>query len=463
MNRRVAIFTLLSLVISKNLLYADERMPIFAKPGQCFTKSFYPPKYKKIIKTTSTKRVKVSESTVRYKVIPPVYSWEEKRFKVSDGMEKIVKTPAIFKRVYERILVEPEKKVWRKSLNPNSKKAFSSCVEAASKSGMDISNAKSGICFYEHFQPARYKSITEKILVAEASQRVETIPATYRTITKKITTSSSTMKLIPVPIKYKKVQDRVVVAPARTEWRKTTCQNRGCNQSEVVCLTKVPTTYKTVTKKVILKPAIAKKVAVKPAFKYLKIQELVTPARAKIVPIPAKYSTVNKIRKVSDAKYSWGDESTKDAGSRIRSECDKICLVTTPAKYKRVEKRILVRPASGKRVVGPAKYTKVKIKRIEKEASFKTITVPAEYTEVIVERERTKGYSKWMPIVCESNMTPTLIRKIQQALKYRGFYHGEVNGIWSLDGKNAIRAYQEANGLSVTRLSIETMKSLGIY
>ncbi|HIM93709.1 MAG TPA: peptidoglycan-binding protein, partial [Campylobacterales bacterium] len=79
-----------------------------------------------------------------------------------------------------------------------------------------------------------------------------------------------------------------------------------------------------------------------------------------------------------------------------------------------------------------------------------------------VERERTKGYAKWIPIICESTMTKSLIKKVQQALKFQGFYHGEVDGIWDIESKSAVRAYQKANNLAVTKLSIETMKSLGI-
>ena len=98
-----------------------------------------------------------------------------------------------------------------------------------------------------------------------------------------------------------------------------------------------------------------------------------------------------------------------------------------------------------------------------KEAAFETITVPSEYTEITVEKERTSGYSKWMPMVCESAMVPSLVIKIQKALKYQGYYDGIIDGNWGLEEKSAIRAYQKEKGLSITKLSIETMKSLGIY
>jgi len=461
MNIRIVV-TVISL-ISLSTLHAEEQMPIAAKPGQCFTKSFFPPKYKKSITTTSTKRVKLSESTIKYKVIPPKYSWYEERVKISDGREKIITTPAVYKTVYESLLVEPAKKSWRKGLGIHSRKAFNSCVEAASTAGMDVANAKSGTCFYEHYQPEKYQVITEKIMTAEASQRIEVIPAKYRTVTKKVMTSNSTMKLVPVPIKYKKVQEKVVIAPAKSEWRKATCQNRGCNQSEVVCLTEVPQTYKTVTKKVILQPAVAKKVAVEPVYKYVKAEELVLPASTKIIPIPAKYTTISKRQKVSDSYYSWSNNTSSNAKTRVRSECDKICLVTTPAKYKKVARKVVVTPASSQKRKTAEKYTMVKIRKVEREAAFETVTVPSEYVEVKVERERTKGRAEWMPMVCESIMTPKLIKKVQTALQREGFYKGAIDGVWDLEGKSAVRAYQKANNLAVTRLSIETMKSLAIY
>jgi len=83
---------------------------------------------------------------------------------------------------------------------------------------------------------------------------------------------------------------------------------------------------------------------------------------------------------------------------------------------------------------------------------------------VVTERERTKGYAKWMPMICEEMLTPTIIRKVQRALQFQGFYQGAIDGVWNLSSKSAARAYQRANGLAITnKLSIETMKALEIY
>ncbi len=446
------------------LANSAEEMPILAKPGQCFTKAFYPPHYTKVTKIKSKKRVLVNEESVKYDVIPAKYKMVEERVKVSDGKEKIVTTPAVYKTVRERILITPSEKVWRKSLNTTSPKAFNSCVEASASSGMDISNAEVGTCFYEHFQPAKYANTTSKILASEASEKIVVTPARYKTVVKKIVTDSTNIKLLPSIAVYKKVKDKVAIEPARTEWRKTICGDRGCNQSEVICLTEVPTTYKKITKRVVLQPAVAKSVAVKPKVKTIKIEQMVTPATTQRILIPAKYKTVTKKNKVEDSKYYWSDASQQYASSRIKTQCNKICLTETKAKYRTVSKQVLVRPATSKKIKTPERYTTVKIKRVEEKARYKKTIIPAEYITVITERERTKGYAKWMPVVCEGMLTPDIIKKVQRALQFQGFYNGSINGIWNLKSKSAARAYQKEKGLAVTnKLSIETMKSLDIY
>ena len=458
------LFTLLITTAYSEAVLNGEHMPIYAKPGQCFTKSFYPPKYTKVTKIKSTKKVLLNDASVKYDVIPAKFTWREERVQVSDGTEKIVVTPAVYKTIYKKIMVEPRKKVWRRSLNSHDSKAFSSCVESASNSGMDVQNAKVGTCFYEHYKPEQYRNTTSKILVAEASQRIIEIPAKYKQVIKKIITDSTSQKLIPSVASYKKVKDKVIVEPAHTEWKKTTCQNRGCNQSEVVCLIEVPVKYRNITKRIVLEPAVATKVAVTPKFKTIYVQELLEPASSKIIPIPAKYISVAKKEKVKDSDYYWSDASGKNSQTRITDQCNKICLTQRPAKYKNIAQKVIKVPARSRKVTTPPQYKMVKVKKILEKASFKKTVIPKEYITVVTERERTKGYSKWMPMVCESNMTPKIIKKVQQALKDQGFYFGEVNGIWSLEVKSAGRAYQKEKGLGVTsKLSIELMTSLGIY
>ncbi len=57
-----------------------------------------------------------------------------------------------------------------------------------------------------------------------------------------------------------------------------------------------------------------------------------------------------------------------------------------------------------------------------------------------------------------------MIRSVQRALQAEGFYKGPIDGIWGIESKSAVRAYQRAKGLPVAGLiSLATMESLGIY
>ena len=441
-----------------------EKMPLRAKAGQCFTKSFYPPQYSKTTRIKSEKRVLLNDASVKYEVIPAKFSWHEEKIKVSDEKERVVVTPAVYKTVYKRVLIKPSEKVWRKELSRSSSKAFNSCVDSASHAGMDVINAKVGTCFYEHYQAKTYRNISEKILASEASERIVITPAKYRVHTKKIMTDSTSAKLLPSVAIYKKIKDKVVVEPAHTEWRKTTCQNRGCNQSEVVCLTEIPTKYQELTKRVVLQPAVEKRVAVTPRYKSVRIEERIAPVEENRIVIPARYKTILKQEKSSDEKHFWSDASLKNASTRLNNQCNKICLTETPAQYKKISQQIVVTPASSKKIFTPKKYQIVKVKKIHQKASFKRVVIPAEYITVITERERTKGYSKWMPMVCEDALTPKIIKKVQKALTDEGFYNGSIDGFWSIKSKSAVREYQKSKGLGVTsKLSIETMTALGIF
>ncbi len=472
-------------VISTTQAVGDDDLPP-AKPGQCFTKAFFPAKY-----ATTTERVLASEASEKVVVIPAKYTWGTEKIKVSDGTQRTITIPATYKTVYERVLSKPATKTWRTALSKNAPEASYTLMNAAKSAGMPLDSAQPNTCFYECYAPAKYQRITEKVLASEASERVVAIPAKYKTVTKRVLVSEGTEKLVTSPAQYKTVKERVLVSPARTEWKKTKCEDRGCNQSEVVCLVEVPAVYKTVTKKVVAKPVQTRKVKTPPVYKTVKIQQLVSPASSKTIPIPATYKTVTKTQKVAPGQYGWtnnpsncsnarstgfsaaanGLESSSNnaipAGTKLSASAkptgNKICLTATPAQYKKVSKKVVAKPARTKVITTPPKYTTVRVKKLISPATEKRITIPATYKTVTKKRMVADGYAKWVPIVCKTNMSSEMIRNVQKALKSAGYYNGPIDGIWGAASKSATRAYQKAKGLPVAGLSVATMQSLGLY
>ncbi len=464
-----------------------------ARPGQCFTKAFFPAKY-----ATSTERVLATEASEKVQIIPAKYTWGTERIKVSDGTQRTITVPATYKTVYERVLAKPATRTWRTSLRKNSPEASNMLMNAAQAAGMPTGAAQPGTCFYECYAPAKYQKITEKVLASEASERVVAVPAKYTTVTKRILVSEGTEKLIKSPAQYKTVRERVMVSPARTEWKRTKCQDRGCNQSEVVCLVEVPAVYRTVTKQVVAKPVSTRKVTTPPVYKTVNVQQLVTPASSRTIPVPATYKTVTKTQKVAGGQYGWTNSPANcgnarstgmsaaggagmgngngagasyadngTAGARLsasaRATGNKVCLTATPAQYNKVSKRVVATPARTKVVTTPAKYTTVKVKKLITPASERRIAIPATYKTVTKKRMVADGYAKWVPIVCKTSMNATMIRNVQKALRAAGHYNGPIDGVWGSASRSATRSYQKAKGLPVAGLSVATMQSLGLY
>ncbi len=229
-------------------------------------------------------------------------------------------------------------------------------------------NAQPGHCYARVLTPAKYKTVTEKVLVKEASERLVTVPAkygyktqkvlvkepsekivvvpaTYKTVTEKVLVSPASERVVTVPAKYKTVTEKVLVAPATTTWKKGNrarngaCSTGDCDRvpgstGEVMCLVNKPAQYRTITKKVLVSPAttrtipvpaqyktVTKRVVDRPAttktipipaqYKTVRVKTIVEPATTKSIPVPAQYRTVTKKVKVADPVLTWKEVRCK--------------------------------------------------------------------------------------------------------------------------------------------------------
>jgi peptidoglycan hydrolase-like protein with peptidoglycan-binding domain len=69
---------------------------------------------------------------------------------------------------------------------------------------------------------------------------------------------------------------------------------------------------------------------------------------------------------------------------------------------------------------------------------------------------------EWQRVLCETNVTPETISRIQNSLLNSGFDPGRVDGVLGRQTHGAIKDYQRAKGLATGGLTYETLKSLGI-
>lgn len=371
-------------------------------------------------------------------------------------------------------------------------------------------NAKAGQCFAKVVRPATFRSVTERKLVKEASERIETVPAKYETVKEKVLVKEASERIEIVPPVYKAVKVRV--------------------QSEEVQEV-VPAVYDTVKEKVLVKEASTRLEEVPAVYGEVEEKVLVKPASRKATEVPAVYETITEKKLVREAYTTWKPGTQTNIQKVDEATGQIMCLVEVPAVYEDVSRQIVKTPATVRYEDVPAEYTTVKKTVLKTPATTRTIQIPAEYAEREVtklvkpattvtkvvpvdyereimtvvqpatekripipaeyaEREVTRLVAAakevrvpipaeytdmpkevmvcpvqtyWTEVLCDVNATPAKVTEIQNALRKAGYYNGASNG--ELDGATmqAIADFQKAKGLPVDGfVNIATVNALGV-
>ncbi len=282
-------------------------------------------------------------------------------------------------------------------------------------------NAKAGECYARVVNAPKFETRTEKQLAKAESERIQITPA-----------------------KFQVVEEKVLVKPA------------GKKIVEII-----PAVYKTVEEAVLLKAASEKIEQTPAVFKVMEETQLIKPA-----------TTAWKKGRGPIEKY---DGLTGEI----------MCLVTVPAEYRTVKKRVVASPAEVKRIPIPAEYGSVKrqellkpaeVREVDTPAVYKTvrtlkmvspaeetrIPIPAEYQTVASQVLVSEGKAEWKSILCETNTTPGIVQDIQRALLAKGFDPGPIDGVIGVKTSAAVRAFQTANGLATGGLTMDTLDKLGV-
>ncbi|NIA71389.1 peptidoglycan-binding protein [Pelagibius litoralis] len=294
-------------------------------------------------------------------------------------------------------------------------------VEYAKSGDLDLPpKASAGECYARVFVPPQYRKSSERILAAEASERIDIIPAKYGWVEEQVLVKEASERVEVVPATYKTVQERVLVSEASTQ------------------MESVPAIYETVSERVLVKPAYTTwKKGRGPI-------ERINEATGEImclVEVPAEYRTVSKqVLKTA-------------AGSRSS---------VVPAQYKTVTKQVVATPATTRMVKVPAQYDTVRVRKLLEPSKEKRLAIPAQYQTVSKTEKVTEGNLEWRPILCETNVTPGIVTRIQNALLSKGYNPGRLDGVIGSDTMSAVQSFQKAKGLASGQLTMETLKALGV-
>ncbi|HQF39668.1 MAG TPA: peptidoglycan-binding domain-containing protein [Opitutaceae bacterium] len=281
-------------------------------------------------------------------------------------------------------------------------------------------DAKPGECYARVILPPVYDTVTEQVLDKEASQEIEIIPAEYEEVEERVVVKEATERLEIIPAVYRTETEQVLVRPASTK------------------RLSVPPVYRTVSETVMVKPAHTEWKKGKDPLQQL---EGATGEIMCLVTVPAEYETVEK---------------------QVLVEPAKTVEETIPAEYRTVERQVLVSGPRTEKIVIPAEYGTVTSTRVRTPEQKRVTPVPAVYktiTKTVIKQPSRTG---WKRILCETNVTPSVIGELQAKLTEAGYDASPVNGIMNSKTMDALAAYQEAHNLATGGLTYETVEALGL-
>ena len=428
-----------------------------AKPGECYAKVMVPAQYR-----DETTTVVVKEAAEKVEVIPAKYNIVEERVLVAEASTKLVPVPAVWGEEKQVVEIAPASTAWVTSTLDSKVAVNPTLLKAAADGGVNPVTAKAGVCYHEHYQAPKFETKSERVMTAQASEKVTVVPAKYSMVEERVLVKPASKKLVEVPAVYETVEERVLVEPAKSEWKK----GRGLvekldgSTGEIMCLVEVPAKYKVVKKRVVKSPASTKVVEIPAEYQTVKVRKLTADSKEVRTSIPAKYEEVQRQVKVSDAKYVWHPVATP--GEFGPKTGNVICKKEIPAKRKTVVRKVVKTPATFTKVSVPAKYEVKKVRKLVTDSKEVRTKIPEETNTVTKRVQVSNARLEWRSVLCETNMSKDVIAQVQQALQSAGFDAGPADGVIGRRTLVAVDAYQRRKGLPTGGLTMDTLKSLGI-
>jgi len=281
-------------------------------------------------------------------------------------------------------------------------------------------NAKAGECYARVLKPATYTSAEKQIVKKEATEVIEQIAAQYEWAEERILVKEEAEVMKVIPAKYKTVEETVMVKPAGQK------------------IVGVAATYRTEEEKVLVKPGYT---TWKKGTGLIEKVDNATGELMCLVEVPPEYKIVKK-RVIDTAP------STK--------------TIEIPAEYKTINKRVVAEAARVETSKIPAEYKVVKVRKLVAPASEKRTQIPAEYVTVTERTKTADADLTWKSVLCETNTTKDIVRRLQEALAAAGHYNGPIDGIIGGATRTGLGSYQDAKGLARGQMTMETLKALGI-
>lgn len=280
--------------------------------------------------------------------------------------------------------------------------------------------AQPGECYVQVRRPAKFRTETERVLIKEKSLRYEVVPAVFKTVEKKVLVRPEAKRYEIEEAKFEKKTVDVIVQPEHKQLSASAAE------------------FKPSKEQVLIQPETAT------WKKGTGLADGVT-------------GIVSEVWCLVRTSAEYKEYTRQNIAKRARLNSHDV-----DAQLEHVPTMVMVKPASVKEIVEPAEYKTIKVRELVTAATSKEIVEPAEYKmverQVLVQDEQVV----WQRVLCDTNLTPDVIKRIQKALKEKHHDGGKVNGKLTAQTLEAIRKYQKTFRLSTGGITYEFLEHLKI-
>jgi len=281
--------------------------------------------------------------------------------------------------------------------------------------------ARAGECFALVQIPEQFRSYQQEYELRAASERIETTPPRYEMVTEQYVVREAYERMEVVPASFRTVTEQVEVAPPSVRYQST----------EPV--------YENVTEQVLEQPA---RTVWKRGSGPIQRIDNATGEIMCLVEEPAIYRTVTR---------------------RVLRTPAQVQEIPVPGQTALVSKQVIDRPAEVRRVVVPEQIGTRTVRKLVEPGGIRRIPLPAQMGITTVRELVEPARLEWRAVLCQTNMNPDVIGRVQSALARSGFNPGPINGRLGPDTLAALNQYQRARQLPVDQyLNMETVRSLGV-
>ncbi|WP_028890684.1 OmpA family protein [Tenacibaculum sp. 47A_GOM-205m] len=173
--------------------------------------------------------------------------------------------------------------------------------------------------------PAEYKTVTERVVVKEAGERLEIVPAVWEDKIVSYQAKDDANSLRVIKATFKPDEEVIETKAASAKWEMSEkapdCESSDPNDCRYWCYKPIPAQFVTIPITKLNSNATTQKIPISGFEKTYTKRVMTTPPTTRVIKMPAVYNEITKRVLVKDA---WQEE------------------VIIPAKYKAVSKEVLV-------------------------------------------------------------------------------------------------------------------------